>query len=68
MNLQARYVLKLGKCKDHAKPECMKGFQTALNLGCLGSIGVLPWTLQVPILGFGGIYPISNISYIYIYI
>ncbi|CAE7252506.1 FPR2 [Symbiodinium natans] len=30
------YVLKLGKCKDHAKPECMKGFQTALLGMCAG--------------------------------
>ena len=27
----ARYVFKLGKCKDHSKPECMKGFQSALS-------------------------------------
>mmetsp|Transcript_30134 Transcript_30134/g.69564 ORF Transcript_30134/g.69564 Transcript_30134/m.69564 type:complete len:142 (+) Transcript_30134:1-426(+) len=30
------YVLKLGKCKDHSKPECMKGFQSALLGMCTG--------------------------------
>ncbi|CAE7799529.1 Fkbp14 [Symbiodinium necroappetens] len=30
------YVFKLGKCKDHSKPECMKGFQSALLGMCAG--------------------------------